>query len=331
MHNVRGSTSRNFVDLTERAIYLRSIPVAAELPPTVLHAVAACCTEREFAAGELLMHAGKPVKALELLTEGSLKLERGGRTVGKLLPPQSIGFLNIVARTDGSYDAIAEAPVRALELPAERLYDLLEDHFSLLEATLHYLADRLLYEMQDLPEEALSMAPVTIPIAIPDRPLNLVEKVFFLRCMSAYKRANVNSLTVIAEQMAEIRKPAGAELWRAGDEAPWSLFLVAGTVRNETPDGRTFRYGPGTAVGGTETLARKGRWYSTWAETDVVGLRGSPDQLLDLLEDNFDIASDLISAIAGGLAALLARKAEGGAGFAQARAVSKLGAVPVGA
>lgn len=331
MPSIKSSGSRNFIDLTERAIYLRSIPVAAELPPTVLHAVASCCTEREFAPGDLLMHAGKPVKALELLTEGSLKLVRGGKEVGKLAPPQSIGFLNIVGRSDGSYDAIAESPIRALELPAERLYDLLEDHFSLLDATLHYLAERLLFELMDLPEGALNMAAIPIPIAIPERPLDLVEKIFFLRCMSAYKRANVNALTVIAEQMSEVRKPAGAELWRAGDPARWSLFLASGTVVNETPDGRTFRYGPGTAVGGTETLARKDRWYSTRAETDIVGLRGSPDQLIDMLEDNFDIASDLICTLAGGLAGLLARKAEGGAGFAQIRAVSKLGAVPVGA
>ncbi len=323
---------RRWVDVTERAIYLRSIPVTAELPPHVRHAVAISLVDRELEPGAFLTRAGEPVPSLFLLTEGKLGLRRDGKDLGTLAPPQSIGFLNVVARSPGQYDAVALEPIRALELAGPRLHELMEDHFELTAATIRYVGQRLLAELKELPAEMLNIAAEKIPIEVPERPLDVVEKVFFLRCMSAFRRANVNALATLAESMEELRWKKGEVLWHAGEPNTYTLFLAKGTCVNETPDGRVFRYGPGTAVGGTEAIAHQGRWYTTRAETDLVGLRGSVDQLFGLLEDNFDLASDFASVLAGALAGIVARKANGaGAVFAQKREVSNLGAVPVGA
>jgi len=208
----------------------------------------------------------------------------------------------------------------------------MEDHFSLLTATLRYAAERVLAEMQELPQQALGIAPEVMPIPIPDRPLDLVERVLLMRHMAVFRKTNVNALSVLAEAMPELRVAAGTVLFERGAAPTWTAFLVRGTVRCTAEDGRTFVYGPGTAAGGVESLAGKLRWYTAVAETDLVYLRGSADALVDLMEDNFELGRDFIAMLAMGLKMMMAKKlAAGMGGLDKKREVSGLGAVPVGA
>ncbi len=324
--------SRRWVDLTERAIYLRVIPVTAQLASPVLHAVAQCLVEREVPPGESLLSTGKKVRALSLITEGRVALLKDGKRVGELVPPQSAGFLNIVAGTDAPYDAICETTVSLLELSAENLLELFEDQPSLLQATIVYMGERLLAEMKEMPQQALGLPSEVIPLEVPARELDLVERMFFLRCMSAFKHTNVSALSAIAEQLVELRRGPGESVFELGAPPEHTVFVVKGTIGCETEDGRRFQYGPGTAVGGLEALASKPRWYSARAETEVVALLGRVEHLLDVVEDNFEFGMAFVSTLAQGLSGILAAKASmGQASFNQKRNVSKLGAVPVGA
>jgi CRP-like cAMP-binding protein len=320
------------VDVTERALYLRSIPVAAELSPAVLHILAQSLAERELAGGAVVQRGGDPVLALKLITEGGFDLLRGGEKVGALAAPQSFGFLDILARSDASYDVVAAGPTRTLELGADRLLETMEDHFSLLAATLRYAAERMLQEMQELPAEALAFRPEKMPIEIPSRPLDLVERVFVMRCTTVFRKANVNVLARLAEHMPEIRARAGTVLFEPGEPSPFAVFIAGGTVLCEAPDGRRFAQGPGTAVGGVESLAGRPRWFRAVAQTDVVALEGNGDALVDMMEDNFELGMAFISMLAAGLKGILVAKAAAGqAAFAAKRDVSGLGTVPVGA
>jgi CRP-like cAMP-binding protein len=326
------SPKRRWVDVTERAIYLRSIPVAAELPPKVLHAVAHSLVEREFAKGDKLLEAGKGARALELVTSGKVDLVRGGAKIGELAPPQSVGFLNILARNEAAYDAIATEPLHALELSADRFYQLMEDYYPLLVATLRYLAQRMLAEMRELPREALGLPPIEFSLPVPDRPLDIVERVFFMRCVSAFKNTNLSAVAVLAEHMQESRVPEGHRYFEVGDKSSFTIFILSGTVECETADGRRFEYGTGTAVGGVESLAAGDRWYSARAKTPVTALLGAPDNVFELMEDNFELGDDFVRMLAMGLQGMLAAKAAMGQGtFGTKREVSNLGAVAVGA
>jgi CRP-like cAMP-binding protein len=321
---------RRFVDLTERMIYLRSIPVAAMLPPPVLKAIAAYLRERTFEAGELLMRVGEPIMALQLLTEGKLALVRGGTEMGTLAPPQSLGFMGILARSDGTYDATAVTRVRSLELASDALLELLEDHFPLLHATLTYLAERLLYELMELPPAMLGF-PFEPPLEVGDRPIDLVEEILLLRRMSGFKRTNVNALAALSRQLREVRYPAGTQLWKRGEPAESALFIASGVVVCHKEAGE-WRYGPGTAAGGIENLAGKPRWYDASAETALVALEGRGEGMIDLFEDSFSMGMDFVSMMAEALSGILERKAALGQQPLQVlRNVSKLGAVPVGA
>jgi CRP-like cAMP-binding protein len=318
-------------DLTERILYLRSIPVAASLSPPVLKSIAGALRPRTFPEGAALMREGEPIVAMHLLTSGSLSLARRGTALGQLRPPQSLGFLGIIAQADGAYDAVCDEETRTFELGADALLDLMEDQFELLHATLQYTAERLYYDMQELPAEALG-SPVELDPVIPDRPLDFAERVWITRQYSGFKKANLNALASLCRQYEEMRFDAGAPLWSVGDRARQVFLLVRGTIACETASGKRFRYGPHTGVGGIDVVADKPRWYSATAETNVLGFRGNADAFVDLLEHDFSLASNFLSSLAGAVVALVARRAElGHEPLAQKRDVSQLGAVLVGA
>lgn len=318
-------------DITEKMLHIRQIPVGAMLPAPVLRVIAAHLRERTFAKGTLLMRSGDPIDGLHMLTDGGVALTRAGASLGDLDAPQTLGFLGILARQDGPYDATAKTEVRAFELETDTLLELFEDHFELLSATLRYLAERLYFDMQELPAEALGMAPNDLGPA-PDRPLDLVERVIFLRATSGLTQASVNALALMARQMKEVRVKAGTPLWRVGDVAEGVLFLVEGTALCSTADGREFRYGSGTGVGGIESLADKPRWYGVVAETDVVALQGSTPQLMDIFEHQFRMAMDFTAMLARAEIGLLARRsALGQKPLTAVRDLTNLPGVRVGA
>ena len=318
-------------DLTDRIIYLRSIPVAAELPPRVLHVIAGSMRVREFERGEALMREGDPIDSLYLLTEGKVTIERSGRIMGSLVPPQSLGFLGILARAEGTYDAVADVPTRTLDLDADAMLELIEDQRPFLQATLRYVANRMYQETKELPVDALVISPETLPFSLGERPLDLVERILFLRTLRVFRKTNLSGLATISKSMKEVRIAAGQKLWSVGDASSTSFMIVAGEVECAAPDGRVFRYGAATVAGGVDGLAAEPRWYDAATATDVVAFEIRADDFKVLLEDDFAMAMDFIGMLSMGLIQILDRKAALGMNpLAVQRDVAKLGKVPVG-
>lgn len=318
-------------DVTERMLYLRQIPVAAMLPAPLVRTLAGAMRPRKLRPGRKLVEQGAPVDALMLLTDGGLRLEREGKPFGAIKAPQTLGFLSILARQEAPWTAIADVETRGYEIETDTLLDLFADHFELLEATLRYLAERLWFEFQELPEQMLGIAPVDMG-RVPNRPLDLVEKVIFLRKTSGFATANVNALATMSRQLEEARLSAGSELWKSGDGGDRVFFVIEGSIRCAAPDGRSFRYGTGTGVGGIEAIAERPRWYTATAESDLVGLWGHTENLLDLFEQQNRMAMDFVSMLARAQAGLLARKATLGQNpLAVTREANKLGSVRYGA
>lgn len=131
---------------------------------------------------------------------------------------------------------------------------------------MRYLAERVYFEFLELPAQMLGMASVDLG-EVPERTIDIVEKVLYLRKTSGFATANVNALAVMARQLEEVRLPAGTQIWKAGDPGDRGLTLLKGTVRCVVPDGREFTYGPGTGMGGIDALADRPRWFSATAET----------------------------------------------------------------
>jgi CRP-like cAMP-binding protein len=322
-----------FVDLTERIIYLRAIPVGAMLPPPVLKIIASSLRETSFAAGESLMREGAPISALRLLTEGRLALVRKGKPFGTLAPPQSLGFLGILARGDGTYDATAEVATRCLELDSETLLELLEDHIELLQATLRYLCERLLHELKELPGEILGGLLEGTPRDLPERDLDPVERMVYLRSLGVFDKTNLNSLAALAQTLVQCRFEPGAVVWRTGEPATCTGLVLRGRARCVTDDGqRRWVAGANSALGGIEAIAGMPRWYELSAETPLVMFKLPTEPFMDILEDDFPLAVSFVALFANLLVDHLERKAAAGQSTVGVlRNVTKLGDVPVGA
>ncbi len=242
-------------DLTRRDLILRSIPVAARLTQPVLRIIAGALVERVWEPGAFLMREKQPVPALCLLTHGHVSLSRQGAPFGELGPPQTLGFLYFVGHSDGSYDAVCDSETRGYELDAEALLELMEDQYELFEATLRYTAERLYYDLQDLPGEALGSPPDPSPV-IADKQMDIIERILLVRAQNGFQRANVNAVAAVCRQFDEVRLEPGAKLWSVGDRPTNTFILAHGTVVCETARGVRFKYGPGTAVGGVDAAIR---------------------------------------------------------------------------
>jgi CRP-like cAMP-binding protein len=246
---------RSRVDRTERALYLRALPVTAKLPQSVLHAIASRLVEEQRPSGAEIVTPGELLRSLVLLTEGRVgRFERGVRT-GEVHPPESLGFIELVAEREAAFGVIAESSVRTLELSPGAFASLLEDHTTLLISTIRFIAGRLLEEMQRLPESALGLPAEKLPLVVPDRPLTMVEILYCLRSLSAFRTTNMNTLIAMATPMRELRLPAGATLFGHGDHAESTYFVLDGWVACEAADGRRF----GMALRRRSAVSRRSR------------------------------------------------------------------------
>src|SRR5262249_5733375 len=152
--------------------------------------------------------------------------------------------------------------------------------FSICIATLRYLGERLLAELAEVPGETLSLPFADEPA--PERALDLVERIFYLRRLGGFSRSNVNALTALSRTRVERRFELGEVGLRAGEPARAWQGIVSGRLACATPDGKRFCYGPGTIAGGIETLADRPRWFTATAETKLVTLEGDTDRLFDV-------------------------------------------------
>jgi CRP-like cAMP-binding protein len=317
-------------DLTARALHLRSIPVTAALEPRTVHVIAAALKEQVFEAGAVMMKEGEPPSAFHLLVDGSAKVVRGGKDFGRLAAPQGVGYVSVLAGGDAPYDVIADGDTSVLTLDREALFELMEDHPSMLVSTIRYASQRLYHEIRELSVEALSI-PFGPERPMPERPLDFVERVLFLRTVNVFSHTNLNALAELSKDLQEARLPAGAELFHEGDvDSGWSHWIVSGSVTC-TSGGRTWRYGPSTIVGGIESIAGLPRWYSVKADTPLVVLRGYAHGFIEMLEDDFPTARTFIAMMATNLQEMLVAK--GAAGLAPVgapREMEHLGSVFVG-
>ena len=327
---------------TERMIYLRSIPVAAVVPAQVLSVLANAFSEKTFSAGEVVVQQGEPVDALELLVEGKLPLMKSGKRVGQLEPPQSIGFLDILARADSTYDAVAVSDLHTLHIDTDALLEIIEDHFPMMEATLSYFAERLYPEVAGLPAEVLdeflaepfeSDFEVSSPAKRDDASnIDFVERMLFLRNTRVFASTNLNALGALSRQLVEHRLEPGTTIWQRGDSVDRFLIILSGRARCTAKDGKQFGVGPGALLGAAEGIADKPRWFYMEAEESLVILDGRVDTLLELFEDNSRMGIDFIATLARDLRRAIARKLELGIQTIDVRRqVSNLGAVKVGA
>src|SRR5439155_23954126 len=75
--------------------------------------------------------------------------------------------------------------------------------------------------------------------------------------------------------------------------------FVVGTIAGTASRAEAvFTNGPGAPLGAVESMAERPRWYTATTETKVTALQGSVEGLIDVFEDNFEMAMDYLAVMA---------------------------------
>ena len=284
----------------ERILSLKRIPILAGLSPEDLAVVAELGRERFFPKGSVLLREGEPIPALYALIDGRVHLERKGRTLGHVTSGGFVGGAAMFARDPEGLGAAAETDALALELEADAAFEIFEDRFSVLHHVLREVCGWLIDLVGGLPPDRYrDLFPAALGPRTPAADLDLVERVLFLREVPLFSQSGIDSLAELSRGMVEAAYPPGATLWEEGDESGTVVLVVTGTVSCATrAGGADFAAGPGAPLGVIESMAERPHWYGAVTQTRVTALQGHIEGLIDVFEDNFEMAMDYLAFIA---------------------------------
>ncbi|HEY2945390.1 MAG TPA: cyclic nucleotide-binding domain-containing protein, partial [Vicinamibacteria bacterium] len=256
--------------------------------------------ERFFPKGSVLLREGEPIPALYTVLDGRVHLARQGRRLGHVTSAGFVGGAGIFARDPEGLSAVAETDTLALELEMDTTLEIFEDHFSILHHVLREVCRWLLDLVGRLPPSLYGdiFPRFEAPLA-PAGDLDLVERILFLRQVSPFARSSINALAELSRGMAEISFPPGTRLWDEGEASGTVLLLVSGAITGTARGGAaTFTLEPGLPLGAVESMAERPRWFTATTLTKVTALQGSIEGLIDVFEDNFDMAMDYLAVMA---------------------------------
>ena len=262
---------------SQRLRVLQRLPWLGDLPVSELAPLAGAFRERTLRRGAELVQPGEPPRHVHVVVEGKVE-------AAQAFPSPAIGLVEVLARDGAGVSAVAETDALVLELSAADLYHALEDSFPLLLAVVRGLTRATLER---------GMPPVfRVGTHTPCNDcVDLVARTLQLRRSAP-----------AAVRLGEIHLERGTELWREGDTSGYGVVVLSGEVMtNERGRDRIDRARPGASLGMREALAGLPRWHDAVAVADTVLLRADADAMLDVLEDQAELAGDMAHAIARGL------------------------------
>lgn len=284
--------------ILERVLYLKMLDRDADLRSADLAVVAELSKERFFAKGAVLYRDGEPVEKLQLIVEGSVEVAYGGLKVAEMSHGDALGWLTYLARDSRGLMAQAKTDVRTLEIDAEAMMEVLEDRFSLTYGFLKGLCRRLLAALVESPWAFQSLRSLELP-APPRAEMDFVERLGFLRQARLFQHTSINSLAELSRSLNEVRFDAGTEIWHRGDVSGSYFLVIEGAVTCRAVERAIdFGFGPGAPLGALESLAEMPRFYDATTKTPIWALHGSTEALLDVFEDNFEMATEFLSVTA---------------------------------
>jgi CRP-like cAMP-binding protein len=292
----------------ERIHALRSLFGSGGPSTAALAAMAAVAVAVRIRKGTILAQEGEPATTLWVVVEGELLAMRAGKLLGSYGPRHVVGSLAALSRDPRGFRCTAAEDTIALQLRADDMYEVFEDHFGMLQTVMEALARGSIEIRRGIkPDAGYDGALAPDPEAGTDT-LDLVERMLVLR-KSLAMHTHIDELAELARAAQEVHYLAETSLWQEEDRATHLLVLVSGSVRALNKDGLQFKFGPGDLVGGLDMVAGAPRWYEAISERDVIALSIDRETLLDLCEDQAELGFDFLHLLAEILLSLHERTA----------------------
>lgn len=294
------------VGRVERLVALRAFPGAAHLSSAELVALSSIAEPLRFGKGARLIRADEQTAALFLCVEGRLRVRRDGVAGDETLEAGGIvGEAHALARDARGLECQADTDAVVLRIGIEDLEDVFEDHPAVLALTARELARRAVGEgLATLSPPARRRAldgersPSQPPL---DGPLDLVERILFLRGLSVLGGASLDGVAALAASAGEVRREPGEALFRPGEPSASFYVVLSGSVVLRPAGGgaRRVEAHRGETVGELECVADLPRSFEARADAVVVALELGRDPMLDAWEDHVTLGIEHLRRLGG--------------------------------
>ncbi len=112
--------------VTDKLDILRAVPLFADLDERSLQAVAMFAHDASFRADEVVMLEGEPGDTFYVIVEGTVRIERGDRTIRSMTGGGFFGEIALIDQRPRTATVICVTDIRALEIHRHEFERLLE-------------------------------------------------------------------------------------------------------------------------------------------------------------------------------------------------------------
>ena len=127
----------------ERIIFLRHVPLFADLPPGDLKQIAAVAGEQLYEDGAFIAREGEPGNELLVIVDGEIRVVSGGRDLARRKRGDYVGEMAILDGEPRSASLVAQGTVRALRIGRREFETILRERPETSHAMLLVLTRRL--------------------------------------------------------------------------------------------------------------------------------------------------------------------------------------------
>ncbi|MEO8549703.1 MAG: cyclic nucleotide-binding domain-containing protein [Kofleriaceae bacterium] len=250
--------------------------------------------------GEVLYARGNPVTSLFQLTSGAIEMAAPDLPTWRFTNQAAAGLLDFVLGRPHTRTATTTVASRLLELDAADYRDYLEDNFEVSVRIISQLSTQIIAEIAagTEAERFLGRTAEAAPRSFAEIEIPLVDRLLMLSRMTVFRGSSVQALANLAQRATEVRFAAGDVIVTAGSVASSLSLLVEGEVELELPNGQRVRRGGRDLVAYLEELAVAPRSMTVTATRPTIVLQIERDDLLDRIEEHFDLAMALFACVA---------------------------------
>lgn len=281
-----------------RQIFMRSMaPTRAMVNAT--SRIADLMDDVYFTKGAKIYAKGETPTDIFFVVSGIVHLIENEDTAPWVMDARSvIGIIDANLERPRTRDAIAMTDVHLLRFRADDYLEMLEDNFEQQTGVLDGLGRNTRELISALAPGGGFTEPdkAAYDSGLDMRPLNPIERLLALKSVSAFSLASVQALSSLSQSVEDILVPAGDLSFRPGGKKNGALLIIArGVVELEREDPPlSARFGPRTIAGGFAWFNEDMIGMKFRALTPALLLRLRNEDLIDVMEDHFDLSRSLM-------------------------------------
>jgi CRP-like cAMP-binding protein len=254
----------------------------------------------DFENGAHLFARGAPSSHVYLLISGDVELVADGMPSWRFSGSGAVGVIDMMMNRPYARTAIARGEVRTLEINADDYREYMQESEIGPGILSHLSADVLDAIVGSLDPAQLLRRPADPSATAEPATTTLVDRLLLLSRVPAFSRASVQSLANLAQNARIVRAAAGNTLALAGAHVETLSILLHGEVELIVGhSGIVVARGPVDLVCDVAELSTAPRALTARVRQDALILQIDREELLDRLDEHFELLQSLFAYVAG--------------------------------